>query len=80
MQMPLHFVSKIINFRFPTVTETFGIDRQFMWGPGLMISPVLEEVSTMTPFSHIALYFFDSRVQLLSLLFSHKLSGTTSTL
>ena len=24
----------------------FGIDRQFLWGPGLMITPVLEQGQT----------------------------------
>jgi len=31
--------------RFPTDAVALGVDRQFLWGPSLLISPVLDEVS-----------------------------------
>lgn len=34
----------IIHFRFPNDHNTWSIDRQFMVGPGLLITPVLDEV------------------------------------
>ena len=38
----------IIGFidRFADDKVTWEIDRQFLWGPSLLISPVLEEVKT----------------------------------
>jgi len=36
----------IVSFnRFPRDPQTYAIDRQFMWGDGLMISPVLAKAS-----------------------------------
>ena len=32
--------------RFPTDRECLDIDKQFLWGSGLMISPVLDEGAT----------------------------------
>jgi len=40
---------EIINVyidRFVNDKDTWEIDRQFLWGPSLLISPVLEEVKT----------------------------------
>lgn len=31
-------------FRFYSDEATWAIDRQFMWGPGLLITPVLDAV------------------------------------
>lgn len=31
--------------RFYKDNNTWDIDRQFLWGPGLLITPVLEEAS-----------------------------------
>ena len=37
--------------RFPKESVTWEIDRQFLWGPNLLISPVLEKVRKgITPF------------------------------
>lgn len=36
--------SLIDGFRFPNDSWTFNISDQFLWGPALMISPVLDEV------------------------------------
>lgn len=32
--------------RFPNDPNTYGIDRQFMWGSGLLITPVVEKGDT----------------------------------
>ena len=41
-------VKKLIFFndRFADDKDTWEIDRQFLWGQSLLISPVLEEVKT----------------------------------
>jgi hypothetical protein len=45
----------IVSFnRFPKDPQTYAIDRQFMWGDGLMISPVLAKAS---------LYLFEMNVK-----------------
>ncbi|XP_015672926.1 lysosomal alpha-glucosidase [Protobothrops mucrosquamatus] len=36
-------VARPLYFEFPQDTYTWTIDRQFMWGAGLLITPVLEE-------------------------------------
>ncbi|PIK61599.1 putative sucrase-isomaltase, intestinal [Apostichopus japonicus] len=38
-----HTVVRPLMFEFTSDSETWGIDRQFLWGPGLMITPVLDE-------------------------------------
>ena len=38
------FVVCVLFFRFNTDRATYGIERQFLWGPSLLITPVLEEV------------------------------------
>ncbi|KFD51735.1 hypothetical protein M513_07432 [Trichuris suis] len=35
-------VVRPLSFSFPTDNNTYDIDRQFMWGPAMMITPVLE--------------------------------------
>lgn len=48
----LHFASSIaggtvvrpVFFEFPKDTQTYDLGLQFMWGSGLMIVPVTEEV------------------------------------
>lgn len=32
----------MLCFRFPTDEKTYGIDKQFLWGKSLMVTPVLE--------------------------------------
>lgn len=39
-------VAAPLLYAFPTVPETWAIDRQFLWGEGLLVSPVLEEGAT----------------------------------
>lgn len=39
-------VARPLFFEFPLDKTTYSIDTQFMWGSGLMISPVLDEGST----------------------------------
>ena len=41
---------------FPTDSNTWVIDRQFMWGSGLLISPVLDQGATTK-----SAYFPDAR-------------------
>ncbi|XP_022245024.1 sucrase-isomaltase, intestinal-like [Limulus polyphemus] len=40
-------VVRPVFHEFPTDKNTFGIDRQFLWGPAVLISPVLEEGQTV---------------------------------
>jgi alpha-glucosidase (family GH31 glycosyl hydrolase) len=40
-----HTVIRPLLFEFPTDTNTHSIDRQFLWGSALMITPVLDPVS-----------------------------------
>ena len=35
--------------RFVNDVTTHGVDEQFMWGPGVMVSPVLTEVNSYQP-------------------------------
>ena len=42
-QLCLHY---LFFLRYPDDKGTYGIDRQFLWGPALLISPVLEEAKT----------------------------------
>uniref|UniRef100_A0A668AIN9 Alpha glucosidase 2 n=1 Tax=Myripristis murdjan TaxID=586833 RepID=A0A668AIN9_9TELE len=37
-----HTVARPLMFEFPNDTKTYGIDRQFLWGSGLLITPVLD--------------------------------------
>lgn len=39
-------ITNIFIDRFADDKVTWEIDRQFLWGPSLLISPVLEEVKT----------------------------------
>lgn len=39
-------VARPLFFEFPADVKTYNIDTQFLWGPALMIIPVLEENST----------------------------------
>uniref|UniRef100_A0A670ID22 P-type domain-containing protein n=1 Tax=Podarcis muralis TaxID=64176 RepID=A0A670ID22_PODMU len=41
-----HLIIYCVAFRFTDDRTTWDIDRQFLWGPALLISPVLDEVST----------------------------------
>ena len=43
--MIITYYCLILYIRFPTDSNVRGIDRQFMWGPALLISPILEKVS-----------------------------------
>ena len=38
----------VVNTRFPEDENTWSIDRQFLFGPSLMVSPALEEVRTIS--------------------------------
>ena len=38
--------------RYPKDARALETDRQFMWGPALLISPVLTEVSAVGPIFH----------------------------
>jgi maltase-glucoamylase len=49
-------VARALWHEFPTDPETAGIDRQFLWGSGFLISPVLKENQTV-----VNAYFPDSR-------------------
>ncbi|XP_072858385.2 sucrase-isomaltase, intestinal [Pogona vitticeps] len=40
-------VARGLMHEFPADLETHGIDRAFLWGPALMIAPVLQEASAM---------------------------------
>ncbi|KAM6939968.1 lysosomal alpha-glucosidase [Xenentodon cancila] len=37
-----HTVARPIMFEFPKDEKTYGIDRQFLWGKSLLVTPVLE--------------------------------------
>ncbi|MEQ2174623.1 hypothetical protein GOODEAATRI_009753 [Goodea atripinnis] len=37
-----HTVARPLMFEFPKDIETYGIDRQFLWGRSLLVTPVLE--------------------------------------
>ncbi|KAL3875852.1 hypothetical protein ACJMK2_033763 [Sinanodonta woodiana] len=39
-------VARPLFFEFPDDVRTYNIDKQFLWGPSLLISPVLEENQT----------------------------------
>ena len=49
-------VARSLWDEFPTDPSTWDIDRQFMWGSGLMISPVVEQGATS-----VDAYFPDAR-------------------
>lgn len=49
-------VARALWHEFPTDSNTWGIDTQFMWGSGLLISPVLKEGETQ-----VDAYFPDAR-------------------
>ncbi|ODM98931.1 Maltase-glucoamylase, intestinal, partial [Orchesella cincta] len=49
-------VARPVWSAFPTDSVALGIDRQFMWGSGILISPVLDEDQTT-----VQAYFPDSR-------------------
>jgi len=49
-------VARALWHEFPADPETAGVDRQFLWGSGLYISPVLDEGATT-----VRGYFPDSR-------------------
>ena len=42
MASNIYFVRYSV-FRFPSDLNTYEIDRQFLWGPALLVTPVLEE-------------------------------------
>ena len=46
MQTVVAFVGECVValFRFKTDINTYDVDRQFLWGPALLITPVIEEV------------------------------------
>jgi lysosomal alpha-glucosidase len=37
-------VARPLFFEFPNDVQTYDIDEQFLWGPALLIIPVLDEV------------------------------------
>ncbi|TNN86673.1 Lysosomal alpha-glucosidase [Liparis tanakae] len=37
-----HTVARPLMFEFPRDVRTYGIDRQFLWGRGLLVTPVLD--------------------------------------
>ncbi|XP_030635382.1 lysosomal alpha-glucosidase [Chanos chanos] len=37
-----HTVARPLFFEFPTDQKTYGIDKQFLWGKSLLVTPVLE--------------------------------------
>ncbi|XP_056135894.1 lysosomal alpha-glucosidase isoform X2 [Lampris incognitus] len=37
-----HTVARPLMFEFPKDTKTYGIDRQFLWGTSLLVTPVLD--------------------------------------
>ncbi|KAK7490533.1 hypothetical protein BaRGS_00018319, partial [Batillaria attramentaria] len=39
-------VVRPLHHEFPEDSATYGIDRQFLWGPALLISPIVEEGQT----------------------------------
>ncbi|XP_076463033.1 putative maltase-glucoamylase 2 [Babylonia areolata] len=41
-----HTVVRPLHHEFPMDKKTLGIDRQFLWGPALLISPILEKGQT----------------------------------
>jgi len=49
-------VARPLWHEYPTDAETHGIDRQFLWGSGFMVAPVLEEGATS-----LDMYFPDDR-------------------
>ena len=40
------FMLFLSYLRFPNDPATYDIDKQFLWGPALLISPVLKENAT----------------------------------
>ncbi|KAL5015728.1 hypothetical protein ScPMuIL_005317, partial [Solemya velum] len=42
-----HTVVRPLHHEFPRDRQTYSIDRQFMWGPAFLVSPVLEEGQNM---------------------------------
>ena len=49
-------VARSLWDEFPTDPSTWDVDRQFMWGSGLLISPVVEQGATS-----VEAYFPDAR-------------------
>nr|XP_022286839.1 maltase-glucoamylase, intestinal-like [Crassostrea virginica] len=43
-------VLRSLMFEFPTDSNTWGIDRQFMFGPSILVSPVLESVKSINAY------------------------------
>ncbi len=50
---PSATVTRPLFFEFPTDSQTYSIDQQFMVGPGLLITPVLKlgKFTVVTSFS-----------------------------
>ena len=57
----------IVLFRFSTDANTWDIDRQFLWGAALLISPILDEVKDAS----ISEVMFILNQQLLFTIFQH---------
>ena len=49
LDAPSATVLKPLFFEFPTDSNTYGIDRQFLIGSGVLVSPVLELGNVRTP-------------------------------
>jgi alpha-glucosidase (family GH31 glycosyl hydrolase) len=48
-------------FEFPTDTATYGLDKQFLVGPALLVSPVLEQSATTVQSYFPAAYWYNYR-------------------
>ena len=53
---PSATVTRPLFFEFPNDTKTYSIDRQFMVGSGLLISPVLEQGQLMYTYYYLVRY------------------------
>ena len=67
-------MARPLFFEFPTDSNTYAIDKQFMIGSGLMITPVLDQgATTVTGLLHVNVLFQD----ILRLAHGGSTTGTT---
>ncbi|KAI0738055.1 alpha-glucosidase [Daedaleopsis nitida] len=52
-------VLRALWYAFPKDTRTFGIDTQFLFGPSILVSPVIEENATSVEVYYPAAHFYD---------------------